>query len=260
MLNNKFIKNKLNNSFIVSQKLVKIGFSKQEATIYLILINEGILPAKEIALRLKILPNAVYRIIRRLEAKKLLTIISTSPFKFYVLPPDLALSTYIKNTSLIWEKESKEISLALQNNNANSSSTTINILSGKQELFKASENLINQSTKEVLIISIGEPSTNDLILANKRAIERGVTVRFIAHKHNKDNNEYLKNLIKNGFEIRHFPDWGFHMVIIDGEKSLLAVNDPEKSDDRVTIKIFSQGLSKALRDYFYSVWEKAVEI
>lgn len=256
--------NSLNNrqkiDYSLLPNLVKLGFSKQEAQIYLVLVREGVLPAKEIALRMKILPHAVYRIIRKLESKKLITIISSSPLSFYVLPPKLALSSYVKERSIMMEKEIKEISLGLQSNKTYSNPTSIDVITGKQKMFSVSEEMIRNSKKEVLIISIGEPSTTDLILANKRAIERGVVVRFIAHKHDKENQEYLKNLEKNGFDIRHFPDWGFHMVIIDGERSLLAVNNPEKSDDRVTIKIFSQGLSKAFRDYFYSVWEKAVKI
>ena len=69
-------------------RLVKLGFSKQEAEIYLTLIKEGTLSAKEIASRLNILPHAVYRTIKKLEKKKLVTIISSSPLTFYVLPSE----------------------------------------------------------------------------------------------------------------------------------------------------------------------------
>lgn len=241
-------------------KLVKLGFSKQEAQIYLILVKEGTLPAKEIASRMNILPHAVYRIIKKLEGKKLVSIVTSSPLTFYVLPPELALSSYVKEKSVMLEKEVKEISTTLVKGQTHTSSTKINILAGKQGLFSESEELISKSKKEVLIVSIGEPSTSNLILANRRAIERGVTIRMIAHKYDKENKEFLQNLKKNGLEVRHFPDWGFHMVIVDTETSLLAVSDPKNPEERVTIKMFSKGLSKALRDYFYSVWEKAIEV
>jgi len=241
-------------------KLVKLGLSKQEAEIYLTLTKEGVLPAKEIASRMNILPHAVYRIIKKLEEKKLVAIITSSPLTFYVLPSELALSAYVKEKSLQLEKEAKEINTFLANKQSQSSSTKIDVIAGKQEFFNASEALIKESKKEVLIVSIGEPSTSDLILANKRAIERGVIVRMIAHKYDKENQEFLKNLEKNGLEIRHFPDWGFHLQIVDGEKSLLAVNNPKNPRERITVKINSSGLSKALRDYFYSVWEKSLKI
>lgn len=240
--------------------LVKIGFTKQEAEIYLILVKEGVLSAKEIASRMNILPTVVYRTIKKLEQKKLVAIISASPFIFYVLSPELSLSTYIKERAVQSEKEVKEISSSLQKNQNQCQQTKIDVLLGKQHLFLASTELINKAKKEVLIMSIGEPSTQDLILANKRAIERGVIVRDIVHKYDKENHEFVENLKKNGLEIRHYPDWGFHIVIVDAEKSLLAVNNPEKIEERVTIKIFSKALSNALRDYFYAVWEKAVKV
>lgn len=241
-------------------KLVKLGFSKQEAEIYLTLVTDGVLPAKEIASRMNIMPHAVYRIIKKLEEKKLVAIITSAPLTFYVLPPELALSSYVKERSLQLEKEAKEINMVLSSKKTTSSSTKIDVIAGKQEFFLASENLIKESKKEVLIISIGEPSTPDLILADRRAIERGVIVRMIVHKYDKENQEFLKNLKKNGLEIRHFPDWGFHLQIVDGEKSLLVVNNPQNPEERITVKINSFGLSKALRDYFYSVWEKAIKV
>jgi len=244
----------------LSPKLVKLGFSKQEAEIYLTLIKVGVLPAKEIASRMNILPHAVYRIIKKLEKKKLVAIITSSPLTFYVLPSELALSSYVKEKSLQLEKEAKEINTFLANKQSQSPSTKIDVIAGKQEFFNASEALIKECKKEVLIVSIGEPSTSDLILADKRAIERGVIVRMIAHKYDEENQEFLKNLEKNGLEIRHFPDWGFHLQIADGEKSLLAVNNPQNPGERITVKINSSGLSKALRDYFYSVWDKSVKI
>lgn len=260
MDNGKMATTRLDINQALLPKLVKLGFTKQEAMVYLILVKEGTLPAKEIALRMKILPHAVYRIIKRLEQKKLVVIVTSSPLTFYVLPPELALSTYVKQTAMRLEKEATEVSQSLVKDKGHASSTKINILMGKQALFEESEALINIAKKEVLIISIGEPSTEDLILANRRAVERGVTIRMVAHKYVPENQEFLANLKKNGLAVRYFPDSGFHIVIVDTTTTLLAVSDPKNPEERVTIKMFNQGLSKALRDYFYSVWEKAVEV
>jgi len=248
------------NSLSLLPKLVKLGFSKQEGKIYLTLIKEGVLPAKEIASRMNILPHAVYRIIKKLEKKKLVAVITSAPLTFYVLPSELALSSYVKEKSLQLEKEAKEINTFLASKHTPSPSTKIDIIAGKQEFFAASEILIKESKKEILLISIGEPSTADLILAVKRAIERGVIMKVIYHKYDEENQEFIENLKKNGLEIRHFPDWGFHLQVVDGNESLLALNNPQNPEERITVKINSLGFSKALRDYFYSVWEKAIKV
>src|SRR3989339_2043385 len=116
-------------------KLVKLGLSKQEAKIYLTLIKEGVLPAKEIASRMNILPHAVYRIIKKLEKKKLVAVITSAPLTFYVLPSELALSSYVKEKSLQLEKEAKEINTFLASKHTPSPSTKIDIIAGKQDFF-----------------------------------------------------------------------------------------------------------------------------
>ena len=83
---------------------------------------------------------------------------------------------------------------------------------------------------------------------------------MIVHKNDKENKQILENFKKNGFEIRHYPDWGFHLNIYDSKKSIITVNNPQNTKERVSMEIFSLGLSKALRDYFYSVWEKATPV
>jgi translation initiation factor IF-2 len=110
---------------------------------------------------------------------------------------------------------------------------------------------------EMLVISIGEPISPNLLLSVRKARERNVSIKMIAHKYDKDNKDVLENLKKNGYEIRHHSDWGFHMAIYDQAKTLLIINNPENTSERVAMFINSSGLSKALHDYFFSVWKKA---
>jgi hypothetical protein len=70
----------------------------------------------------------------------------------------------------------------------------------------------------------------------------------------------LKSFEKNGYNIKHYPDSGFHLVVYDKQISLLVVNNPENIKERSGIIITNKGLSKAFRDYFYSVWKKASKI
>ena len=83
---------------------------------------------------------------------------------------------------------------------------------------------------------------------------------MIAHKYDKDNQEFLSNLKKTALRFVIILIGVFHLQVVDTKKSLLAVNNPQNTGERITVKINSDGLSKALRDYFYSVWEKAIEV
>ena len=80
---------------------------------------------------------------------------------------------------------------------------------------------------------------------------------MIAHKYDETNKDILENLKKNGYKIRHYQGWGFHMAIYDQAKTILIINNPQNTSERVAMFINSPGLSKALHDYFNSVWKKA---
>jgi len=247
-------------NFYLFTKLVNFGLSKQEAQIYLTLLEEGPQNAKEIGKLVNIYSPTVYRTARKLEKRNLIAILKTSPRTFQALPPQLSIPSYVKERSILLEKSAEEITKIISQKTLSSSSTVVNLIFGKNELFTESIKLINEIKKVLLIISIGELITEELLLSINQARQRGVKIMMIVHKNDKENKQILENFKKNGFEIRHYPDWGFHLNIYDSKKSIITVNNPQNTKERVSMEIFSLGLSKALRDYFYSVWEKATPV
>jgi len=247
-------------NFYLFTKLVNFGLSKQEAQIYLTLLEEGPQNAKEIGKLVNIYSPTVYRTARKLEKRNLIAILKTSPRTFQALPPQLSIPSYVKERSILLEKSAEEITKIISQKTLSSSSTVVNLIFGKNELFTESIKLINEIKKVLLIISIGELITEELLLSINQARQRGVKILMIVHKNDKENKQILENFKKNGFEIRHYPDWGFHLNIYDSKKAIITVNNPQDTKERVSMEIFSLGLSKALRDYFYSVWEKAAPV
>jgi len=253
-------KNEAKKNAYLLPKLVNLGLSKQEAQIYLVLLEEGPQTAKNISKSINIYSPTVYRTARKLEKRNLIAILKTSPRTFQALSPQLSIPSYVKEKSISLEKNADEITKIMSQKIFASSSTNVNLIFGINELFTESIKLINEIKKELLIISIGEPIIEDLLLSINQACQRGVKILMIVHKNDKENKQILENFKKNGFEIRHYPDWGFHLNIYDSKKSIITVNNPQNTKERVSMEIFSLGLSKALRDYFYSVWEKATPV
>jgi sugar-specific transcriptional regulator TrmB len=242
------------------QELVKVGLTKQESDIYLILHQEGSLSAKEISKRLHVLPNGLYRTAKKLQEKKLITVINKSPLTYQVVPPVLGFPLYAKEKTLIIQQSADQLSQLLDKAPKNNSATRIEVITGKYETYMAGADMVNTAKKEFLVISIGEEIPDELLLAISKAHERGVILRLIVHKYDETNREILDNFKKNGYEIRYFRDWGFHLTVSDGEQALLIVNNPNESAQRVGMRIYSKGLSKALRDYFYYVWNNAQKV
>jgi sugar-specific transcriptional regulator TrmB len=141
-----------------------------------------------------------------------------------------------------------------------SNPTDINLIYGAENIYEESAKLLDTTKQEMLVISIGEPITPNLLLAVKNAKGRGVTIKMIVHKCDEENRMVLENFKKNGYIIRHFPGWGFHMAIYDREKTLLIINNPENTSERAAMLINSEGLSGALSDYFHSTWKKAKRV
>ncbi len=85
-------------------------------------------------------------------------------------------------------------------------------------------------------------------------------MKMIVHKRDKENKALLSSWKRMGVEVRHYPDWGFHLLVCDTKQVLLVANNPENTKERTGIVFDSPALAKALRDYFFGVWEKAERI
>lgn len=241
-------------------RLVELGLSKQEAQVYLILVEEGPLIAKEIARKIGVLSAAIYRTAKRLERKNLVGILKTSPLTFQAIPPQLSIISFVTKKASELQKGAEEISRLLTQKRSILDPTNIDLIFGKNEIYKIAAREVGRTRNDMLIISIGEYIPQRLLLSMRKAYDRNVVIRLIVHKYDEENRDIIENFKKNGYEVRHYPGGGFHLAIYDGRKTLIIINNPKNTRERVAMQIFSSGLSKALRDYFYSVWKKAVKV
>ena len=241
------------------QTLVTLGLSRDEVRCYVLLISNGSLKAGEIAEFMDIYPNAVYRIMERLEKKGFIVSLDTHPVTFQAIPPRVAIPTYIDMKEKALE-EMRHVSLTLFQEEKNVSSTKVDIQTGKKQMFDTYVSLAKQAKKEICIISLGEPVPDEIKLANRDAIERGVKLQFISHTFSNENRELLRSWVRMGMEARHFAGGGFHLQVFDGKTSVLTANNPKNTSERTSMVIYNEGISTVLRDYFSSVWQKAIPI
>jgi len=240
-----------------SEKLRRLGLTNQEIKIYSILSTMGAMNARKIAEETSIITNAVYRTARRLAKKGFITITEKYPTEFKAISLEISIPISVSKQVRELESLLGNMDGTSVNMEYNPHPTEIQLVYGANNIYEEGARLLDLSNKEMLVISIGEPISPNLLLSVRKARGRNVAIKMIAHKYDKENYDVLENLKKNGYEIRHYPDWGFHMAIYDQVKTLLIVNNPENTSERVAMFINSPGLSKALHDYFFSVWKKA---
>lgn len=241
-------------------KLVKFGLTKQEVETYGLLLEKGSVSIKDLASEMGVLPNALYRVLDRLIKKGLVHSYGNNPTIYSLISPSVGLDILAKQKISELEEVKKIVIDSLIRQSFPTQETNINFLKGKDEFFRSYVKLAKQAKKEILVISVGEPISDEMKIINRDAIANGVDFKFIPHKYDRENQELLRSYVKMGWQTRHFPGSGFHLVVIDGKKSILAISNPKHTDDRIAFEIYSDGLSKAFRDYFYSVWEKASPI
>lgn len=239
--------------------LVKIGLSLDEAKVYWLLVSTGSLSAAEIGKQLGVLPNAVYRLTRKLLAKKFLVQLDGWPVKFQALPPEVAITAYL-------EEKSRELSalktesLQIFSKNSSKQDTKIRLYTGKNEMFAQYTELAKDAAEEILIYSLGETVPDEIKIANRDALERGINIKFLVQVHNDKNDSLLKSWLKMGLEVRHYPQSGFHLIVFDSKRTLLAVNNPANTNERTTIFFENENFSKAMRAYFLSLWAQALPL
>lgn len=241
------------------KELESIGFTNHEAQIYLLLLDNGPLDVLTMAYNIKVFPNAIYRLLKKLINKNLITSSGNHPKIYNALPPSIAFENYTKKRKYKFDVINNNFIQSINPDNFDDQ-TRIDLVSNTDEFFDIYSDLTNEVNKEISIISIGEVVPESVLLANRDAILRGINIRFIAHKCDSSNLNYLLAWKKMGLKVKHYPDWGFHLVIFDKSKSLLSVNNPDRTAQRIALLIHSRGLAKAHYEYFNSIWEKASEV
>jgi sugar-specific transcriptional regulator TrmB len=240
--------------------LVKLGLSRDEAACYERLNALGSGTATSVAKQVHILPNAVYRVMKKLEEKGFVVILNSYPVSFQAVPPSVAIANLVQTQEKCLESAKLAALHELSKKTNDMPQTRIEMSTGNNRMFAEYMRMAKLAIEEIVIISTGEAVSDEIKLVNRDCQERGVVIKFIVHEYNENNRELLNSWQRMGLEVKYIHDRGFHLMVFDGKQSILAANNPRQTSERASMVIHSEGISRALRDYFYSVWAKAAPI
>lgn len=244
----------------IENQLVTLGLSKDTARCYLALVKKGALTSHEIASELRILPNSVYRLLHSLEKRKIVAYLHSYPLKYQAVPLQVAITT-LANSQIKQLEAIKDLTLLPKNApNDSSPHTRLDILTGWKSMMNKYVELAKTATEEILIISIGESVPDEVKIANRDALEREVSIKFIVHTHSKQNEALLRSWIKMGIATRYYKESGYHLVVVDGKKCILTTSNPNNSQERISVVIYGEGLSRAMQQHFYTLWARSLPI
>jgi sugar-specific transcriptional regulator TrmB/CBS domain-containing protein len=266
----------------ISKFLQILGLSKREIQVYMFLAKSGVQSTSSVAKRLKMERVQAYRTFKKLQEKGFIEATLERPTRFTIVPFETLLDAFINSKkSEIAKLNRQKDSLmstwqAISTPESNYSVAKFSVITGKKKIHTKMHNMIEESAKEVLILTTSLGLIQEDIAGIFDAIippaqKRNVKFQIITDV-TEDNLKIMDRLDKKfsianmDIKCRHlnlnltfFP----RFLIKDEEEAILYAPVGEKNS---VLKLEDEGLwindkmfISILKSFFVQMWQSAVE-
>jgi sugar-specific transcriptional regulator TrmB/CBS domain-containing protein len=266
----------------VTKFLQVLGLSKREIQVYMFLAKSGVQSTSFVAKRLKMERVQAYRTFKKLQEKGFIEATLERPTRFTIVPFETLLESFINAkkseiASLNGQKESLLSTWrAISAYEVGSQVAKFSVITGKKKIHSKMHNMIDESKKEVLILTtsvglIQEDLAGIFDAITQPAQKRDVKFQMITDI-SEDNLEVIERINRNSsvanaiVSIRHlnmdatiFP----RFLIKDNEESILYAPVGKKSS---VLKLEDEGLwindrmfVSILKAFFIQMWQSATD-
>ena len=245
--------------------LKQLGLNSYEREVYCMLLEYGKMNAKTIAEKTRIPPTAVYPALQKLSEEKLIQMYQGKIREFAVLPPKIALDTFIehKKRSLSEVKEDL-ISKAEQHYRSKMVQPTqevVRVFAGRDSSRSIYFEALEWVRKTYYIVGWKLEAVSDkyeFLHKFEPAIKRGVDIRIILVGSKEKQKQLLKEYQRVGIKLKYLPLDNFSLFIADDRECKITIKD--KIPERINVQIVDRALARAMESYFLTLWEKAEKI
>src|SRR5436189_6242319 len=116
------------------------------------------------------------------------------------------------------------------------------------------------ATKEIHQIVSGIEIPAESILENKRAIERGVQVKYLVQRLDEVNKDMLINWQKIGIEVKYFPLIEARIIIVDKKIVYITSYNPLNKNECTGVRFDYPPVAKIMNEVFLQRWEMGKEL
>lgn len=241
-----------------------VGLSKQAISVYNLLLESKSLTALEIGKSLKIRRNHVYRVTKHLMESGLIDRIKGYPIKYIAKRINEARNNYSIYTGSWFS--------SLFNDQSRFNSTTDPVTGDNpfnMTFFQAREELMEQNIQDVnntkfsakYVITVNPNGIpNELMLAYKSAVERGIDLKICAQEYNKDNEHRFVGFKHIGVKIKLGKFIGWHIYLIDDYISYVSMFDQKNKVIQTGVRFVNRGINRELQGIFEKYWSEAVAV
>ena len=259
------------------KRLMVFGLSKNEAKIYLALLQLKQASASAIAKLSNVPRQETYRVLPRLEKLGIVEVIVSKPTKFLAISPEEALSELISYQQEILankiselRREKSALESELKKLEGKSAGLTLSepvhyiLISGQHLVNEKIEEMLQKAKKEVLWMAPKLEikvaviyGRNDML---RRCARRNVKVRIITEVDEKNVDDLIK--LDKFCEIMHASNVTSTITIVDDKELIIgsAVHFSETlNNEELRHKLWTNDLShiNIMRDFFEKVWSSS---
>jgi sugar-specific transcriptional regulator TrmB/predicted transcriptional regulator len=267
----------------ITKFLQVLGLSKREIQVYMFLAKSGVQSTSFVAKRLKMERVQAYRTFKKLQEKGFIEATLERPTRFTIVPFENLLASFInaKKSEVASLNEQKEKLMstwrAISAPESEQPVTKFSVITGKKKIHAKMQNMIDESKKQVLILTTSLGLIQEDIAGIFDAIlhpaqKRDVQFQIITDV-SEDNLRIMERINKDfsvanvNVKIRHLnltPKFFPRFLIKDSEEAILYAPIGEKTS---VLKLEDEGLwindrmfISILKAFFVQMWQSAVDV
>lgn len=238
----------------------KIPFLKPQAVLVYKLLLQEPLTVRQIALKLKVFPHGLYRAIRQLEQYGLISHTEKHPAKYQATPFLESIEAFlIQLRHDLIENFAGFSGSKKEKPQAISEAPDISFIQGRNMSIARSTEDLKSSKDEVEMIVSGNEVPAETIFECKKAIERGVKIKFLVQENKESNKEMLNNWKRLGLIVKTVKQIGIRIFIYDSSIVYISSYQPNKKTEAFGVRFKYQPIAIIMKQIFEKYWQEATD-
>ncbi len=238
--------------------LVKSPLPNQTKDIYSLLLKKGALSAEQIGKELNIFPHAVYRSVDQLKSMGCVDQIGKRPALFQAQPVSDSVETF----ALMQREWFLKAFLTSQNNSGNFSSGELqtSFIESREDMFEKMLPDFAKVEKELNLLVSGDEVPAEVILAQKKLLDKGVVIRSLFQNRTHENEKFLQARRNMGEQVRVYKPVNLRIMLFDRKIAYVMSYDPNNYIKSTGIRFEYAPLGQLMHGLFMQYWEKGKEL
>jgi sugar-specific transcriptional regulator TrmB len=231
--------------------------SPQTTEVYKLLDDGRTLNAQEIADKLGILPNAVYRVAKKLMDMGMVEELGGYPVRFQAVPAQTAMSLYLVAAT---QNFRREFGMTKPGATAAGDTPTISLVKDRPSFLRRELVDTRAARHSIDLIVSGHEVPDENILSFRKAVMHGVQIRKIIHQPEQARSELTKIRQDIGVHVRFLPNLDMRLIVFDKRITYITSYDPNKPSSAFGVRFEYVPLALQMTEVFEQNWQNAEEL